>query len=535
FNLSPGNYTFTVRATDRDGLTTATANRGSLTVTAQVPGDAFPDGLLSNPGLGTSSLTSPHLDLAGTATDDKGVASVRVAILENNSRRYLRPNGTLDSGFATVNATVASPNATSTTWTLPVDLPSSGDYRVTVWAWDTAGQQDTSTVGATGRYLYFPGDQPPTFDALLGAPSDGATFAEGRIVVTGRALDDFSIARVEAAFVDSAGRYMASNGTFTSTIPSWRAAFLNSPGSTGSNFSFTTPVIPDGTYTVLVRPTDQNGQIGATRTVLGVVVTHPVNNPPVANATVSCNQNVCSFDGRGSTDENPTALTYSWVFGTTQGTATGPIPVKTFTAPGVFPVTLTVRDEWNVTATTTINVTINAPSGNVAPTPTFTASCIALSCGMSSAGTVDANIGDVITYAWNWGDGSPAGVGPTAPHIFAAPGTYVVTMTATDGWGKFASTQRTVVLSEPAGNTAPTASFTATCTKLACQVNSALTVDPQGDQIRYSWNWGDGTAVATTAYPAHTYAVGGTYTITLTATDGWNKSATTTNVVTVAP
>ena len=34
--------------------------------------------------------------------------------------------------------------------------------------------------------------------------------------------------------------------------------------------------------------------------------------------------------------------------------------------------------------------------------------------------------------------------------------------------------------------------------------------------------------------PAHTYAVDGTYTVTLTATDAWGDAATATRVVTIA-
>ena len=49
---------------------------------------------------------------------------------------------------------------TSTTWTLPVDLPIEGDYSVTAFAYDTLGQQDPSTTGATSRYPIYPGDLP---------------------------------------------------------------------------------------------------------------------------------------------------------------------------------------------------------------------------------------------------------------------------------------------------------------------------------------------------------------------------------------
>ena len=325
-------------------------------------------------------MDNPNLTLGGTATDDIGVQSVRVRVFDNDTGRYLQGNGQMASGYNQVNATLDTPNATSTAWSLPIVLPTGGDYSITAYAFDTAGQQDPSTSGATARYKYYPGDAPPTFEANLGQPVDGTTFTEGRIIVSGRAIDDISIARVEVGIVDSAGRYMSSSGSFTSTNPSWRSAFLNSPGSPGSNFSYTTPVIPEGIYTVLVRPTDHHDQVGETRTSVGVEVTIPANDPPVANATVSCDENVCSFDGRSSTDESPSSLTYSWNFGPNQGTASGPVPTRIYNQPGTYTPTLTVRDEWNASSEvfTLPAITITEPSGNVAPTAQIAFNCIGL-------------------------------------------------------------------------------------------------------------------------------------------------------------
>jgi PKD repeat protein len=496
-----------------------------------VPGDAFPNGLLNFTGTDQTPQTL-NLDIAGTATDDKGVASVQVALYNSDLGQYVQTNGTLSAAFATVPANLGTPNGTSTTFDLPIALPAAGTYSVTAWAWDTAGQQDPSTVGATAKYLVYPGDANPTFDPTLGSPVSNATFTQGVIVATGRANDDISIAQVQVAIINSLGQYMGSTGTFTSTTPSFRTAFLNSPGSAGSNFAYTTPVIPAGTYTVTEQGVDNHGKIGLPNTVTGIVVTQPANLPPVAHATVSCVQNVCTFDGRTSTDEDTTTLSYSWNFGNGT-TATGAVPVKTFTTAGTYSVVLTVKDYWGATGTTTIPVTISTPVGNVAPVPTFISSCIALACGTSSTGTVDANVGDAITYAWNWGDGSLPGTGSGATHTYAAPGTYTVTMTATDGWGASASISKVLSLIEPVGNVAPVPAFSKSCLGLICLVNGSATVDPNGDQISYSWNFGDGTAAVTGATPSHTYLVAGTYTITLTATDGWNRSASTSSPVTV--
>ena len=111
---------------------------------------------------------------------------------------------------------------------------------------------------------------------------------------------------------------------------------------------------------------------------------------------------------------------------------------------GDFVVTLIAKDEWGVSSDpVTKTVHIEEPAGNVAPAAVInTPSCNAATktCNFSAGGTTDA-LGDAITYAWNFGDGTPAGAGANTAHTFAA-GTYTVTLTATDGWGK--SAQKTV-------------------------------------------------------------------------------------------
>jgi hypothetical protein len=446
FNLTPGLYTFYARATDDTGLTNSTTNRVTLTVSAQKAGDAFPDTLTDAPGTGSPSLPSATLSLTGTATDDQGISAVRLSVYDQDTGRYLQPNGTLTAGFATVSANVAAAGATSTTWSYSSELPGPGDYSVTAIAVDTSNQWDPLNTGAVGRYLYFPGDAPPEFVMSLGQPVDGSVFDNGRIAVSGRAEDDLNIAKVEVALVDNLGRYLDSTGQFLYTVPSWRTAFLNSPGSPGSNFSYTTPVLPAGTYTVLARPIDHKDQIGTVRQANNVVVNLPANAPPVAAAAFSCTQNVCSFDGRGSTDENPTALTYSWVFGLL-GTASSPTPTKTFTSAGTVPVTLAVKDEWGATSSTQVNVPISTPPGNVAPTPALSVSCIGLFCTVSGAGTQDSNVGDAVSYTWTWGDATPTSTGQSASHTYAAGGPFTIQLTATDGWGASASTSTQVNVS----------------------------------------------------------------------------------------
>jgi PKD repeat protein len=446
FSLKQGQYSFSVRATDEIGLTTSSANRGQLTINAQVLGDTPPNGLLNFTGT-DSSIEVLHLDILGTATDDFGVKAVRVALEDQDTGRYVQPNGTMAAAFATLDATLASPDATSTTWTLPVDLPTKGEFAVTAFAVDTADQQDTSTTGATARYLVYPGDLDPSLSDTLASPTEGTAFTEARIFVSGRAQDDVGLSRVEVAVVNGAGQHMSSSGSFTSTTESWRSAFLNSPGTPGSNYSYTTPVIPSGAYRVRTRAVDVYGQVQPVPRDVNVTVSAPAGNAaPVASFTVSCTQNVCSFDGRASTDENAPTLTYSWNFGNGR-TGSGPVPNHTYTTAGTFTVTLTVRDEYGATGTTTGTVTITEPAGNAAPNPVINPpACTGLVCNISGVGSADPNTGDSFTYLWDFGDGTPTSSASATSHTFPAAGSYTVTLTVTDGWGRFNSTTRQVTV-----------------------------------------------------------------------------------------
>ena len=110
-----------------------------------MPGDAFPDGRLSFTGT-DQNIDVLHLDLAGTATDDRGVQGVKVALRDQDTGRYVQPNGTMAAALRHgERRRSASPGATSTTFTLSIDLPTKGEFSVEAWAVDTvrpAGRLD---------------------------------------------------------------------------------------------------------------------------------------------------------------------------------------------------------------------------------------------------------------------------------------------------------------------------------------------------------------------------------------------------------
>jgi alpha-tubulin suppressor-like RCC1 family protein/PKD repeat protein len=87
------------------------------------------------------------------------------------------------------------------------------------------------------------------------------------------------------------------------------------------------------------------------------------------------------------------------------------------------------------------------PPANQPPTARASGSCDLLTCAFSGETSTDAD-GTVTAYDWAFGDGG-TGTGPTPAHDYAAPGTYVVTLTVTDDDGATDATTIQVTATSP--------------------------------------------------------------------------------------
>jgi PKD repeat protein len=143
-----------------------------------------------------------------------------------------------------------------------------------------------------------------------------------------------------------------------------------------------------------------------------------------------------SFDASASTGEN---LQYQWDFGDGTTDNNGPMDSHDYSQPGTYNVTLTVTDDFGQSNATSqaVRVTVAGPVAK------FTASID--SFGDLSV-NASASTGDITDYFWNFGDGNTddSGTSPQDSHTYATNGTYTVTLTITDAFGRKSSTSRSV-------------------------------------------------------------------------------------------
>ncbi|MEO8677869.1 MAG: PKD domain-containing protein [Vicinamibacterales bacterium] len=199
---------------------------------------------------------------------------------------------------------------------------------------------------------------------------------------------------------------------------------------------------------------------------------------------------------------------------------------------GPQPVTVRVVDGNGGTATQVFAVTVSAanhpplarPGG---PYTGFTM----VSVSFDGAASTDPD-GEVLTYAWSFGDGASA-TGPAPSHTYATADQYTIALTVTDARGGLHRATTTATIAQT--NRPPTASAGG---PYAGDAGSPLALagagaDPDGDTLMFEWTYGDGTPADIGAAATHVFAAPGTFTLTLTVTDGrgGRSTATTTAVV----
>ncbi|HMC68157.1 MAG TPA: PKD domain-containing protein, partial [Mycobacteriales bacterium] len=370
-----------------------------------------------------------------------------------------------------------------------------GTYLVRLTVTDSLGRVDTATGTVTVT------DEPPL-----------AAFAVG--VATPEAGQ--SVAFDGSSSSDSTGAIVA-------------YAWNLGDGHTASGRTPTHTFAQPGTYTVTLTVTDSDGQRASASEPVTIVAGPGAHFTPSVARPIEGTS--IGFDATGSTEGGSGASItgYTWSFGDGT-TGTGATPSHIYAAAGSYKVKLTVTDATGASSSwaQTLTVFDEPPAAVFATTPAV--AILGQPVSFDGTGSSDPD-GTIASYAWDFGDGT-TGAGAKPIHAYQSVGSYTVRLTVTDGAGEKATVSRSVtvyVQPQATFGYSPGLPVEGVATAFSAAASNS---DPATTISSYAWSFGDGTT-ATGATVAHTFALEGTYRVTLTVTDGFGLTSSISEVVTV--
>jgi hypothetical protein len=493
-----GTYTVTVTGTNGcSGTTTAT-----ITSTPTLPAIT-----LSAPTANTSCAAPFTGSVAVTAPTGAGVsylwsdagASTTAGITAQNAGTYTVTVTGTNGCSGTTTATITS------TPTLPVITLSAPTVNTSCTAPFTGSVAVTAPTGAGVTYLW--SDAGASTTAGITAQNAG-TYT---VTVTGtNGCSSTTTAAITSTPTLPAITLSAPTANTSCAAPFTGSVAVTAPTGAGVSYLWTGGATTAGitaqnagTYTVTVTGT--NGCSSTTTATITSTPTLPAITLSAPTANTSC---AAPFTGSVAvTAPTGAGVTYLW----TGGATTAGITAQNA---GTYTVTVTGTNGCSSTTTATITSTPTLPAITLSA-PTVNTSCTAPFTGSVA---VTAPTGAGVTYLWT-GGATTAGI--TAQNA----GTYTVTVTGTNGCSSTTTatitstpTLPTITLSAPTANTSCTAPFT----------GAVAVTAPTGAGVSYLWSdAGASTTAGITAQNA------GTYTVTVTGTNGC--SSTTTATITSTP
>jgi PKD repeat protein len=185
------------------------------------------------------------------------------------------------------------------------------------------------------------------------------------------------------------------------------------------------------------------------------------------------------------------------------------IPITPFGSEGL--ADIIVSCQFRIPYVSTISVT----GATTPPTADFVGSP---TTGMAplNVSFTDQSIG-ATSWSWDFGDtGTSADRNPS--HLYAAAGTYTVTLTVTNSYGSDTEIKTDYITVTP--TIPPVADFTSSTTTASVGQNVTFTDQSTNNPTSWSWTFAGGTpASSTDQNPVVVYNTPGTYTVSLTATN----------------
>jgi gliding motility-associated-like protein len=207
---------------------------------------------------------------------------------------------------------------------------------------------------------------------------------------------------------------------------------------------------------------------------------------------------------------------YIWSFGNSTG-GNGPNQLVNYNNPGTYTVSLIViyqQNTINVTKTITINPSVTASIN-------YDRNYI---CKPGDINFIATTSGNIAGYDWDFGDGTGT-ISTTTnniTHTYVALGTYKVTLKAIAVTGCYTTANTTISVKDPAisGTLSPASG----CIPARVNFNANAVIPINSSVSNYSWDFGDGSAISSTATnnTNHIYNATGSYSpsVTITTSEG---------------
>lgn len=215
---------------------------------------------------------------------------------------------------------------------------------------------------------------------------------------------------------------------------------------------------------------------------------------------------------------------WQWDFGDASPYSVSQNTSHTYSLVGNYTVSLQVTDEHGCKSDTTFQSYINVANP---PVVQFTANATTFCAVPSVANFTNNTTGTgTITYLWSFGDGSDTTIAnPT--HTYTSPGSYNVSLTATDQYGCSSDTVYNNYI-----NITPLVALFHFAPDSVC-IGQTVSFFNDADTT-CSWYFGDGGS-SLLSDPTHIYYAPGNFTITFIAAPGTICSDTITDTITVRP
>jgi gliding motility-associated-like protein len=288
----------------------------------------------------------------------------------------------------------------------------------------------------------------------------------------------------------------------------WNWNFGDGTTSTLQNPSHTYATV--GTYIVSLRVKNNTTGCEHSKTISVVIIDEQADF--TTSADTICRSIPIIFTAATATNIANVA-SYTWDFGD-GGSGTGSNPTHTYSQSGNYSVRLIVTDIQGCADTVlkTLRIRVNGP---IAAFTTGASGFCLLSTVTFTDNSTNDGINPIKTWIWNYGDGIIDTL-TAAPfqHLYAAPGTYAVTLKVIDSTGCADS----ITINQPLIISKPIANFISIDT-LSCPTRDIrFTNNSTGSGVTYVWHFGDGNT-STQLQPTHQYASDGLYTVRLIITD----------------